>query len=148
MDRAFRLAGLLRLRRLEQDLAAARLAASNVALRVADAHRGSAQAAFAGSSLSDGDHRAWAAAVASRASLGVLLFEATACAGGARERAQVSTGQWSAARSRSIGLEKLQDKHDVLVQYEDGRQERLVLDEVALRGARGGPRQDAPERAR
>lgn len=148
MERAFRLAGLLRLRRLEQDLAAARLAASNVALRAADAHRGSAQAAFAGSSLRGGDRLAWAAAVASRASLGVLLFEATAFAGEARDLAQVSTGQWSAARSRSIGLEKLEDKHCVLVRYEDDRQERLVLDEVALRGARGGLHKEPPERAR
>jgi len=137
MERAFRLAGLLRLRQLQQDLAAGQLATSHAALRAADVSRGGAQTALADSHLPDGDHRAWGAAVAARAAFGVLLIEATACADGARDQVHTSTGEWSAARSRSVVLEKLEDKHSVVVRYEDDRQERLVLDEVALRGARG-----------
>lgn len=139
MERAFRLAGLLRLRRLQQDLAAGRLATSNAALRMAHERRGGAQMALADSRLPDGDHGAWGAAVAARVTFGVLLVEATECVGGARDRVQVSMGEWSAARSLSVGLEKLEAKHGVVVRYEDDRQERIVLDEVALRGAHGAP---------
>lgn len=140
MERAFRLAGLLRLRKLQEDQAAARLAASNVALRSAEALRHGTQAALAGHTMPDGDHLAWAVAVAARAAYGGLLTEVTALADGARERVRTDTSGWSAARSRSVGLEKLEDKHRLVVQHEDDRLEQLVLDEIASRGARGGLR--------
>lgn len=139
MERAFRLAGLLRLRKLEEDQAAARLAAANLALRMTQAHRDGARAAFAEHTMPDGDHRTWGAAVAARVALGSRLGEAAEAVGGAHERVRVDTSGWSATRARSVGLEKLEDKHRVLVQHEGDRLEQIVLDEIASRGAHRAP---------
>ena len=133
MERAFRLAGLLRLRKLQEDQAAARLATANAALRVSETRRASTARALSGHSLPDGDGRTFGAAVVGRASLGSLLGEANAAVGGARERVMADTGAWSATRMRSVGLEKLEDKHRVVVQHEDDRLEQMVLDEIASR---------------
>ncbi|HEY8722015.1 flagellar export protein FliJ [Pengzhenrongella sp.] len=135
MERAFRLAGLLRLRRLQEDQAAARLASANAALRSAQAHRDARAVALADALLPDGDQRAFGRAVVGRTALRFLLVEAIELAAGAREVAQVSTTQWQATRSRSVGLEKLEDKHVLLVRYEDDRTEQIVLDEIAGSGA-------------
>ena len=135
MERAFRLAGLLRLRKLQEDQAAALLATSNAGLRRSEAARDGRQLALAHHTLPDGDQRVFATAVAGRASLGGLLIEATTAVGGAREKVAVDTDLWSAARSLSIGLEKLEDKHRVVVQHEDDRLEQIVLDEIASRSA-------------
>ncbi|QTE29873.1 flagellar FliJ family protein [Pengzhenrongella sicca] len=137
MERAFRLAGLLRLRKLQEDQAAARLAAANAALRRTQVRRDGTYASLARHALPDGDHRAWGVAVAGRAALGGLLGEATTAVVGAHERVTLDTSAWSATRSRSVGLEKLEDKHRVIVQHEDDRLEQIVLDEIASRGPRG-----------
>ena len=136
MERRFRLAGLLRLRKLQEEQAAARLALANAALRSTQTLRAGAQLALAHHTLADGDRLAWGAAVAARTSLGSLLGEATTAVGGAREQVAVDTSAWSGARSRSVGLEKLEDKHLSLVRHEDSRLEQIVLDEIAARGGR------------
>ena len=138
MERTFRLAGLLRLRKLQEEQAAARLATSNSQLRTAVAGRDGRQLALSGHTLPDGDHRAFAAAVVARGTLGDLLVEATEAVGGARARVATDTSGWSATRSRSVGLEKLEDKHRVLVDHEDDRLEQIVLDEIASRLPRAG----------
>ena len=138
MERKFRLAGLLRLRKLQEERAAALLATSNYRLRTAVSSRDGRQLALSGHTLPDGDYRAFAAAVAARGTLGDLLVEATEVVGGARGRVATDTSAWSATRSRSVGLEKLEDKHRVLVDHEDDRLEQLVLDEIASRLPRSG----------
>ena len=138
MERAFRLAGLLRLRKLQEDQAAAVLATANAGLRVAQARRADRTAALANHCLPDGDSRAFAVGIAARASLGGLLVEARTAVVTSRERVTVDTSAWSAARSLSVGLEKLEEKHRVVVQHEDDRLEQIVLDEIASRGAHAG----------
>jgi len=138
MERAFRLAGLLRLRKLQEDQAAAVLATANAGLRVSQARRADRSAALANHCLPDGDSRAFAAGIAARASLGGLLVEARTAVVTSRERVTVDTSAWSAARSLSVGLEKLEEKHRVVVQHEDDRLEQIVLDEIASRGAHAG----------
>ncbi len=135
MERAFRLAGLLRLRKLQEDQAAAVLATANARLRACEAHRAGRSAALAHHTLPDGDPRAFAAGTAARASLGGLLVEARAGVVTSRDRVTVDTSAWSAARSLSVGLEKLEDKHRIVVNHEDDRLEQIVLDEIASRGA-------------
>ena len=138
MERAFRLAGLLRLRKLQEEQAAALLATSNYRLRSAVSSRDGRQLALSGHTLPDGDYRAFAAGVAARGTLGDLLVEATEVVGGARAQVVTDTADWSATRSRSVGLEKLEDKHRVLVDHEDDRLEQIVLDEIASRLPRAG----------
>ena len=135
MERVFRLAGLLRLRKLQEDQAAAVLAAANAGLRVSELHRAGRSAALAHHTLPDGDPRAFAASTAARASLGGLLVEARAAVVESRERVTVDTSAGSAARSLSVGLEKLEEKHRIVVNHEDDRLEQIVLDEIASRAA-------------
>ncbi|NMR21043.1 flagellar export protein FliJ [Cellulomonas fimi] len=135
MERAFRLAGLLRLRKLQEDEAAGRLALANAELRSAEAVRVGTQATLAAHSMPDGDRLAFARGVAGRAALGGLVTEAVTVAGAAADVARVRTGEWSATRSRSVALEKLEDTHRAEVRSEDDRQEQLALDEIASRRA-------------
>jgi flagellar FliJ protein len=136
MERAFRLAGLLRLRELQEDQAAARLAASNAVLRAAEQRRDDTLAALVRHALPGrAESGAWRLSVTGRANLAHLLADAGVDVADAGVRVGEDTAGWSAARSRSVGLEKLRDKHREAVAVEDGRLEQLALDEIASRRA-------------
>ncbi|WNB85241.1 flagellar FliJ family protein [Cellulomonas sp. ATA003] len=137
MERAFRLAGLLRLRTMQEEQAAARLAAANGALRVAEQRRTATLGSLAGHAMPPtGDAGAWSVAVAGRSALRHLLADAAVDVHHAGEEVGAHTAQWSAARSRSVGLEKLQDQHRAAVAADDARAEQIALDEVAARTRR------------
>ena len=108
MNREFSLAGLLRLRQLQQDqaatgLARARSRSSSVRVREAAA-RSSAHSMLA--DLQNLTHLAEADEANARA-------------------------EFIAARTRSVGLEKLQARHDAEVNSADLRAEQSALDEIA-----------------
>lgn len=135
MSRPYRLAGLLRLRKLQEDQAAADLA-------VAHAER---RAALARQSLSDdalADHDfdpvsqlgAWRSAVAIRASLRGLAVEASVASEIAATEVDQREMAWADARRRAVPLEKLAERHAEAEKVEDLRQEQIVLDEIASRG--------------
>jgi flagellar FliJ protein len=136
MARAFRLASLLRVRRLEEDRAAGVLAAANARRADAAARRRQAETALTFGGLPQhADELHWQAAVASRAALGGLLAESVAASMQASDAAGVAEQAWSAARTRAVVLEKLEVRHDLAQQVEELRLEQLVLDEVATRNA-------------
>ncbi|WP_298462459.1 flagellar export protein FliJ [uncultured Cellulomonas sp.] len=137
MERAFRLAGLLRLRTLQEEQAAAALAAAHAGLQRADAARRATLAGLAGHAMpATGDAGAWRVATTGRAALTHLLADAAIAVDQAGERVTEHTADWSAARSRTVGLEKLHDQHRTAVLAEDARAEQHALDEVAARTAR------------
>jgi flagellar protein FliJ len=139
MERAFRLAGLLRLRELQEDQAAARLAASHAVLRGAEQRRDETLATLVRHAMPGrADSGAWRLSVTGRTTLAHLLADAGRQVADAGRRVGEDTADWSAARSRSVGLEKLRDKHREAVALEDGRAEQLALDEVASRARRSG----------
>jgi flagellar FliJ protein len=131
MSRAFPLAGLLRLRHAQQDEAGSMLASANARLADATARRARTAAMLAGEPLQVVDAATLFAVSAARASTRGMLAELDAMA--AARRAEVDTAQtaFNAARTLSIGLEKLEVKHAERVIAEDARAEQLVLDEVA-----------------
>jgi flagellar FliJ protein len=131
MSRAFPLAGLLRLRHAQQDEAGSMLASANARLADATARRARTAAMLAGEPVQVTDTATLLALSAARASTRGMLAELDAMA--ASRRADVDTAQaaYNAARTRSVGLEKLEAKHTERVQAEDARVEQLVLDEVA-----------------
>jgi flagellar FliJ protein len=147
MERAFRLAGLLRLRELQEDQAAAQLAASNAALRAAEQHRHDLRTTLLGHTLPEhADARDWRLSLTGRAALSHLVADAGVAVADAGYRVEADTADWSAARGRSVGLEKLREKHREALAVEDGRAEQLSLDEIASRRAStamaaGGTRQ-------
>jgi len=136
----FRLGGLLRLRRLEEERAAAALARANADRAAARERRSRVAVELSGASFDDGDAASFQAAVAGRASLMGLLEESNLLLAMAAERADEAQQDWTERRTDVRTLEKLEERHDAAVVAEEGRAEQLLADEVALRG-RGG--QDA-----
>ena len=138
MERAFRLAGLLRLRELEEDRAAGMLALSHGALRAAEQRQEATLTSLAGHAMPGAaDPAGWRSSVSARGTLTHLLADAAIDARDAGERVAADAAVWSAARSRSVGLEKLHDAHRTLVAAHDARAEQVVLDEVAARRRSG-----------
>ena len=133
----FRLGGLLRLRRLEEERAAATLARANADRAAARERRSRVAMELAGASFDDGDSASFQAAVAGRASLMGLLEESALLLTMTSERAAEAQQDWSERRTEVRTLEKLEERHDAAVVAEEGRAEQLLADEVALRG-RGG----------
>lgn len=142
MSRAFRLAGLLRLRSIAEEQAAATLAdrtrgrdAAAARSRATEAALGDAQFAVDMSSLN------MQAVVASRLALSALLVDHRARVDQAQDEVDVADAAWAEARTRTRTLEKLQDKHEAAARVEEQRAEQIVLDEIA--GRRAGVRTPA-----
>lgn len=136
MARGFALAGLLRLRTLQEEQAAAELARANADLRAAERRREQTAQMLAGTSLPvHADSLTWRASIASRAALSALTVEATAMVEAGRHHADEASDGWSAARRAARALEILRERHDVEVRAAEQAAEQLVLDEAAARSA-------------
>ncbi len=79
------------------------------------------------------DEDTWRCAVAARASLTALVGEASVAVDVAVRRGELAAADWTAARARVSMLDKLAERHDVLVRAEDDKAEQLLLDEAAAR---------------
>jgi flagellar FliJ protein len=139
MNRQFPLAGLLRLRRLEQDQAAAHFGAVNAQLRAASGRQDSAVAESAGSPSEVADSTALRAVAATRAASASMLVELQALTSLAEREAQRALQELGAARVRTTGLEKLEARHRAEVAASELAAEQTVLDELssARRGVIG-----------
>lgn len=135
---AFRLAGLLRFRKLQEDQAAADLAVANAARRRAQAQSETADGALRAHDFTSGgdttDTAAWRSAVATRVALRSMAAEAAAAAEVAVTDAKQREMVWADARTRSVSLEKLEEKHVERATAEDLHTEQVALDEIAGRG--------------
>lgn len=137
MANLFRLAGLLRLRKMQEEQAAEELARANVVRRAADRRKQQAADRLSGSTLpSHGDSLAWHVAIAGRAALAGMVAESVVAVDLADERVRQAAEHWSDARARSSALGKLEDRHTVTVQADEARAEQLVIDEAAARQRR------------
>ena len=132
----FRLASLLRVRRLEEDRAASVLGAANARrTESAERRRQDAEQLATSELPRRTDELHWHAAIASRAALGGILAESTAVAQLTARQAATAEQAWSVARTRAVVLEKLEERHREAVEAEDLRLDQLLLDEVATRSA-------------
>ncbi|WP_091608083.1 flagellar FliJ family protein [Arthrobacter koreensis] len=131
MGRDFPLAGLLRLRRLQQDSAAGTLAAANADLRRAAEARIEAYGSLAATPLEAADAATLNAIAAARASSRSMLADLLASEQLKDAAVNTAQAEFQAARARSVGLEKLEAKHSDAVAVEDLRTEQNVLDELA-----------------
>lgn len=139
MNRQFPLAGLLRLRRLEQDQAAGHLGAVNAQLRAVGAQQAAARA-DAEEIASDVDSSAALLAVAAaRAASAGLLAELDALVAAHEAECAQAQRDLAAARTRTIGLEKLELRHQSLVEAADLAVEQRVLDDLGAAGRRPQP---------
>jgi flagellar FliJ protein len=131
MGRAFPLAGLLRLRHLEEDQAAGQLAAANSRLQDSHAERERARAALGATPTGPASVEALYAVAAARASTRGMLADLDAL--GRRHEAALTEAQdqFDAARAQSMRLEKLAGRHRETVTAEDLRGEQIIIDEIA-----------------
>jgi flagellar FliJ protein len=138
----FRLAGLHRLRKLQEDQAAAELASSARTRRLLQRRAELALDGLSGSELSEGDVLAWQASVAARAAHSAAVVAARASEAAAEEAERAASAAWTRARQRSATIDKLAERHAALVRAEDEHAEQVVLDELAIRRSvdEAGPR--------
>lgn len=128
----FRLAGLLRLRRLEEERAAAALAQANAERSEAHRRRDEHVERIAHSTL---DKEDFTVAVAGRAALFGMYAESTAYLALAVERAERAGVEWSGARTAVRMIDKLAERHTATEETEALRAEQVLLDETAIRQA-------------
>lgn len=134
---AFRLGGLLRLRRLEEEQAAAELARATAERRAAALRRSSAAAELGAASFPESaDDLSFAAAVAGRASLMGMVGESTLWLAATGARVEGAQALWTVRRTAVRTLDKLEERHDAAVGVEEAHVEQLLLDEAALRRPR------------
>lgn len=131
MPASFSLAGLLRLRHLEQDRAAAELAAANARRRESSGRRDRVRADLGDTNAQPTDAAALHAVAAARATARSMLLELDALEQADRDAVERAQDALSAARARSIGLEKLAEKHAAGVAAEAIRSEQSDIDELA-----------------
>ena len=130
----FGLAGLLRLRGLREDTAAALLGAAEREAAAAQQRARVTAERLSGAGLPDGvDSASFLAAAASRLSLSSLLVEDTERLQAARSVAADRRDAWSHARQEERAVELLEEHHEERERAAELRAEQVVLDEVAGR---------------
>lgn len=153
MSRAFSLAGLLRLRHLQQDQAAGDLAAANALVRAAATRVDETRTALEHLPNSASGSESLSAIAAARASSSSMLTELTALTATAERARVVAQREFDASKAAAVSLEKLEERHVMMTAAEELHAEQAVIDEVAstgwhrrLGGRRSGERvPDAPE---
>jgi flagellar FliJ protein len=131
MGRAFPLAGLLRLRHLQQDQAAGELAAANSELQETSVSRERARTALGATSVDTRSVEGLYAVAAARAATRGMLADLDALGRRHEAAAQQAQAAFDAARARALSLEKLEGRHDETVAVEEQHDEQLVIDEIA-----------------
>ncbi|MBG6213590.1 flagellar FliJ protein [Cryobacterium sp. CAN_C3] len=131
MKRGFPLAGLLRLRRLQQDQAALDLAEANARVAAIEARRGRARSALNTSGATPQTVAAMNAMAAARSSSRSMLADLDALGRTNQTSADQAQTVFDAARAESIALEKLEVRHLSAVAAADLHAEQIVLDEIA-----------------
>jgi len=134
MGRVFPLAGLLRLRQLQQDQAAGELSAANARLREGRVRRDRARSALGATSVDATSVEALHALAAARASTRSMLADLDALGRHHEAGVQQAQAAFDAARASAVGLEKLATRHAEETAREEQRDEQLVIDEIASAG--------------
>ena len=136
MSRKFRLAALLRLRKLQEDQAAADLGTATRESESARSRRERAVKDLTAQTLTGlSDMTTWRAAAAARSAFSQNVTLLSAVVATTAEAVRAREADWVTARIRAVPLEKLEERHGERVAIEDLRTEQLELDEAASRGA-------------
>lgn len=140
MSRRFPLAAVLRVRRLQQDLAGAEVARAQAAATLAaaaldrcearlDAPARPAALALRSDAAGVVPAGVWAGLQASRLSLASEAAAARVTVGAAHAATAVRLQAWGAARADRRGVERLADRHAEALRAEEDRAAQRVLDE-------------------
>ncbi|HEX9089663.1 MAG TPA: flagellar export protein FliJ [Arthrobacter sp.] len=129
--RTFSLAGLLRLRGIEQDQASAVLSAANGRSRAIHARTNAARLELEDCDVDVSSTKALHMASLARASSRSMLADLMALDTVQAAETAAAQAAFLAARGRTVGLEKLELKHDARVTAEDLATEQTALDEIS-----------------
>ncbi len=131
MSKQFSLAGLLRLRHMQQDQAAGELASANARLDGTSVQRNRARAALGATRADATSTESLYAMAAGRASMRSMLADLDSMIYQQQGEADEADDAFKLARAKAIALEKLEAKHVQAVTAEELRAEQAVLDELA-----------------
>lgn len=148
MTKRFQLAGLMRVRELQEERAAADLAEANQQKREEKQRNEAVNRVLGAQTFPDLAHANaydahaealtsyspnWQAIVAARAAVAAMLRESNQALDIASNEAEMATDRWAQARMKAAMIDKLKARHDVEVEADELREEQLTLDEAALR---------------
>lgn len=131
MNRRFNLTGLLRLRHLQQDQAAAALGAANARGTQLNGRRESSRQELASTPSEVGDAAGLLAVAASRSAARGMFVEMELLRSANNAKVREAQTAFSAVKAQSIALEKLEAKHLTTVHARDLEAEQTDLDELA-----------------
>ncbi len=131
MSRPFPLTGLLRLRRLQEDQAAGRLAAAHQNAAAHSARQRQARMDLDGTSSEVADSSALLAVAAARASARGMLVSLEAMSAVHRTAVDHARDEFAQAKLEAASLEKLEGRHLETAAAEELHAEQIVLDELA-----------------
>ncbi|UUT36057.1 hypothetical protein [Microbacterium elymi] len=133
MSRSFSLAGLLRVRSVQEREAAQRLSRAAVEANQTAARDRRLRAALGGADPETMDSASLAALAASRASARAMLADVSALSALQQQEVRTARTAHDARRREVRGLEKLAQAHLRQVRADELRAEQVELDEIALR---------------
>lgn len=139
MTGSFRLAGLLRVRRLQEEAAAERLSRASVAAEQTRAHDRRVRAALSAAGSEAADVRSLAALAASRVAARAMLAELEGVQRLREQELAEAREEHTEARRAVRGLDRMAAAHELRRRAEEERAEQAALDEIAGR-AKGAQR--------
>ncbi|MEE6389058.1 MULTISPECIES: hypothetical protein [Microbacterium] len=139
MSRGFSLAGLLRVREIQERAAAQRLSRAVIDAQHTEARDRALRAHLAGTDTEAVDVRALAALAAARVSSRALLADLTTLSALQQETVAEARTAHADARRTLRGLERLADGHADAVRAADLHAEQAELDEIASRSRTEDP---------
>ncbi|MBP3977621.1 hypothetical protein [Microbacterium sp. BLY] len=139
MSRGFSLAGLLRVREIQERAAAQRLSRAVIDAQHTEARERALRAHLAGTETEAVDVRTLAALAAARVSGRALLADLTALADLQQETVAEARDAHADARRTLRGLERLAEGHADRVRAADLHAEQAELDEIGSRPRTEGP---------
>lgn len=129
----FSLEGLLRLRKLQKDQAAAGYSSTRTrASEIAERQR-AVRAELIGTTGMDGSSESMSWIAAARSSTASTLAELDALEAEWQLRMEDARQKYAAAKADAASLEKLEERHILATTNEENRKEQLSLDEIAAR---------------
>lgn len=132
----FSLAGLLRLRRLQEDQAAAELAVARSSARDIAARRAMAHARLASGDAAVATPAELFAIAATRSSSSGMLAELAELQELGRSELEAARARHDAARRAARSIEKLEERHILAVTVDELRVEQRAIDELAAKRRR------------
>lgn len=133
MSRKFPLAGLLRLRRIQEDQAAVSLAAAHTKSRQHNERRSQARTELSGTQTEVSSVASLRAVAAARACASGMLAELDALAAVHRGTVTEAETAYKLSRIQSVSIENLEERHASRVAEEDLKSEQAAVDEAANR---------------